>query len=210
VKSIPIFTQKLEQLRECLNSFDGVARVIVLLCAFATFAAIVINFLAAKKANTVRTETRSLVETGSMLGFFCVFYCLIRFQIGTVSVSEKFISLPLACLGLSLVIGGTCVNVLGRFALGGNWGNQIRIYNNHQLVTGGAYRYVRHPLYASLIWMFCGAGLFFHNWLALAVNLCVFVPAMYYRGRQEEQALTSRFPEYVAYAGRTGMFFPKL
>ena len=40
-------------------------------------------------------------------------------------------------LGLLLLVAGTVVNILGRFSLGGNWGDQIRIYRDHGLVTGG-------------------------------------------------------------------------
>jgi len=207
---MPTITQRLADLTQGLGTFAGIARVIVLLCVFAVLTAVLVNFLSAKQSTAVKTETRSVVETGSMLGFFVGFYCLIRFQIGVVSISTKPITVPLVCIGLVLLVVGTCVNILGRLELGGNWGNQVRIYNDHQMVTGGLYRYVRHPLYASLIWMFCGGALVFQNGLALAANLCVFLPAMVYRGRQEETALAARFPEYAEYTRQTGMFFPKL
>lgn len=105
---------------------------------------------------------------------------------------------PAAVFGLGLVILGTVVNVAGRLALGKNWGNQVIIYDDHKLVTNGSYRFVRHPLYAGLIWMFAGAALVFQNWAALAGTILVFFPAMHYRAKQEEQALVAQFPEYVA------------
>jgi protein-S-isoprenylcysteine O-methyltransferase Ste14 len=78
------------------------------------------------------------------------------------------------------------------------------------LVTHGVYRWLRHPLYASLVWMFTGAALLFLNPLALAANLGVFLPAMIYRGHQEEVALTGEFPAYAEYRRHTGMLVPKL
>ena len=205
---MPTITQRLDELGRSLGTFAGIARAIIVLCVLATLAAVLVNFLLARKSGEVTAESHSVVATGSMLGFFAGYYCLIRFQIGVIPLPVTFVALPLACVGLALVVIGTGVNILGRFALGGNWGDQIRIYRDHQLVTGGVYRYVRHPLYASLIWMFFGAALFFQNWLALAADLGIFLPAMYYRGRQEEVALRSLFPPYAEYARKTGMFFP--
>jgi hypothetical protein len=115
---------------------------------------------------------------------------------------------PAAIAGLALVVLGSAVNIMGRFALGRNWGNQVIIYQDHTLVTGGMYRFVRHPLYASLIWMFIGASLVFQNWASLLATLFIFLPAMYYRGKLEEKALIAQFPGYAEYRDRTGMFFP--
>jgi protein-S-isoprenylcysteine O-methyltransferase Ste14 len=205
---MPTITQRLDELGRSLGSFAGIARAIIVLCVLATLTAVLVNFLLAKKRGEVTAESRSKVATASMLGFFAGYYCLIRFQIGVIPLPARSVTLSLACVGLALVVVGTGVNILGRCALGGNWGDQIRIYRDHQLVTGGVYRYVRHPLYASLIWMFFGAALFFQNWLALAADLGIFLPAMCYRGRQEEVALRSLFPLYAEYARKTGMFFP--
>lgn len=189
-----------------LQTFQGRARLIVSICAVCVLAAVAVNFLRARTAHHVRSRHRSPVATGSMLAFFFFSYLLIRFQIGALVIGPIYY--PLAILGLGLVVAGTLVNLAGRLALGHNWGNQVIIYEDHRLVTSGVYRFVRHPLYAGLIWMFAGAALVFQNWLALAATVLVFFPAVYYRGKQEEQALVARFPSYADYRQRTGMFFP--
>ena len=195
---------------QSLGTFTGIARTVVVLCAFATLTAVLVNFLLAQRASAVRREKRSVVATGTMLGFFAVFAGLIRFRIGAVEVLPPAAWRATATAGLALMVAGATVNILGRLALGANWGDHIRIYRNHGLVTRGAYRLVRHPLYASLIWMACGASLVFENPLALLAALGVFLPAMAYRARQEETALAAEFPAYAEYRRRTGMFFPKL
>ena len=91
-----------------------------------------------------------------------------------------------------------------------NWANQVTIYKNQQLIKTGVYKYVRHPLYASLIWMFYGACLVYPNYLALIANTILFVPFMFYRAKQEEKLLMERFEEYGEYKKTTGMLFPKL
>lgn len=192
-----------------LGTFPGVAHTVVVLCAFTTLTAVLVNFLLAQRAPAVRRERRSIVATASMLGFFAGYFCLLRFRIGGLEAVPPAAARAAAIAGLALMVAGTLVNLLGRLALGGNWGDHIRIYRNHGLVTQGIYRWLRHPLYASLVWMFTGAALLFLNPLALAANLGVFLPAMLYRARQEEATLAAEFPAYDQYRSRTGMLVPK-
>jgi len=189
-----------------VQTFPGCARLIVTFCTLAVLTAVFINFQLARRSHTIRSERPSLVKTGSMLAFFGVIYLLIRFRIGVFQIPA--IGFPMAIGGIALVVLGSTVNIMGRFALGKNLGNQVIIYQDHTLVTGGTYRFVRHPLYASLIWMFIGASLVFQNWAALLATLLIFIPAMYYRGKLEEKALCAQFPQYADYRDRTGMFFP--
>ncbi len=78
------------------------------------------------------------------------------------------------------------------------------------LVTSGAYAYIRHPLYSSLL--FLGWGVFFKSpsWpgglLALAATLSLILTA------RAEEAENLRYfgPAYAEYRGRTKMFLPYL
>ncbi|HEX9107237.1 MAG TPA: isoprenylcysteine carboxylmethyltransferase family protein, partial [Longimicrobiales bacterium] len=104
---------------------------------------------------------------------------------------------------------GAVVNVAGRVNLGRNWADQITEYRDQSLVQRGAYALVRHPLYASITWMFVGAALIYRNAVLLGATLLVFLPAMVRRARQEERLLEQRFPEYHGYRRRVGMLFPR-
>jgi protein-S-isoprenylcysteine O-methyltransferase Ste14 len=199
-------TDLLSRLTQEMHTFSGCARLLVTLCTSAVLTAVLLNFLLARQAHTVRTKKKSTVETGSMLAFFAGFYLLIRFRVGVHEIPGLYY--PAAIFGLLLLVLGTVFNILGRFALGRNWGNHVVIYEDHQLIIGGAYRFVRHPLYAALIWMFSGAALVFQNWAALLATLFIFLPGMFYRGKQEEKALTAQFANYESYRNHTGMFFP--
>lgn len=99
---------------------------------------------------------------------------------------------------------------MGRFRLGSNWANQVKIYKNQTLVTHGPYGFVRHPLYASLILMFYGGCLVYPNYLAFLANTLIFIPFMYYRAKQEEILLSKTFKEYKKYQKEVGMLFPKI
>ena len=145
-----------------------------------------------------------------MLLFFFGFYAIIRTGTGRIALEFSPLKVALMVAGALLVIAGGAVNVKGRVDLGKNWGNQIRIYGDHTFVTGGTYRLVRHPLYASLVWMFLGASLIYQNYLALLAALFIFIPFMRYRATQEEELLAKEFSAYAEYQKEVGMFFPKL
>lgn len=191
-------------------TFLKLTNIIIGLCIVALFTAILINFIEARAKTDVKTEKRSIVETGTMTLFFLVFYVLLFFRIGVISIASMEVKWFLSTFGLLLVVLGCVINIMGRFSLGSNWANQVRIYHDHRLVEKGMYRIVRHPLYASLIIMFLGASLIYRNSAAFIANLFVFIPFMTYRAKQEELALNKQFPEYKAYQKRTGMFWPKL
>ncbi len=182
----------------------------VMLSVFAVLVAILIDFAEFQGRKEVKREKKSVVETGTMLLFFFGFYAIIRTGTGRLVLEFSPLKITLMLAGALLVAAGCAVNVKGRLDLGKNWGNQIKIYGDHTFVTGGTYRLVRHPLYASLVWMFLGAGLIYQNYLALLAALFIFIPFMRYRARQEEELLAKEFGAYAKYQKKVGMFFPKL
>jgi protein-S-isoprenylcysteine O-methyltransferase Ste14 len=195
-------------LAQQLHTFEGCARLIVAFCTLSVLTAVFLNFMFARRKGTraIRTERKSFVETGSMLGFLVAFCFLVKLRFGVVQIPQLYYAG--ATIGLLLLVLGTVINIIGRFELGRNWGNQVLVYEDHTLVTHGIYRIVRHPLYAGLIWMFLGAAMVFQNLAALLATVLVFMPAMYYRAKQEEKALVAQFPSYREYRNATGMFFP--
>jgi len=183
---------------------------IIGLAVLIIFTSILINFFEAQPTGKVKKEKKSIVETGSMIGFFIIFYLVIRLKIGVFDYSDFFIRVGLMILSWIVIAIGVYFNVAGRFRLGSNWANQVRIYKNQTLATNGVYSVVRHPLYASLMWMFYAASLIYFNWLAFLLNTIVFIPFMYYRAKQEEKMLEKEFKNYKNYRKEVGMFFPKL
>jgi protein-S-isoprenylcysteine O-methyltransferase Ste14 len=201
LRRAPLFAQ-----RPLAIAINVVVYVCFLLIAFAVLA----DFRAYYRQNrdVVRAD-RSWVETGSMSGFFVIYYLSIRFRLLVVAVPDSWCTAAIVA-GLVLMVAGAVFNVLGRVYLKSNWANQIKIYEGHWLVTEGPFAVVRHPLYASLIWMFVGGSLIYANLASLALTLGVFVPMMYVRARKEDALLAEAFGEqYDAYAHRTGMLFPR-
>ena len=95
--------------------------------------------------------------------------------------------------------------------LGRNWSPSLQLREEHQLVTAGVYRSIRHPMYASQ-WLWSVAQpLLLQNWIAGWAGLLLFLPLYILRVPREEQMMLERFGEaYRAYMGRTGRVVPRL
>jgi protein-S-isoprenylcysteine O-methyltransferase Ste14 len=173
--------------------------------------AVIIDFLENHSNKNTQREKRSFVETGTMFLFFILFYLAIRFSVGKfeTNINEALLWIISVICWLVILVG-VYFNVYGRVLLGKNWANQIKIYKNHTLVRKGVYNIVRHPLYASLIWIFYACSILYANWLAFLLNTIIFLPMMYYRAKQEEKLLSEQFKNYKEYMKEVGMFFPKL
>ena len=76
-----------------------------------------------------------------------------------------------------------------------------------KLVTGGPYRFVRHPLYlAEFVALFGLAWQFALPWSLLL--WCVAAAAQFPRMHFEERVLRETFPDYAPYAARTARLLP--
>lgn len=191
----------LQQIFELLISFMIGGSIIAIVIS------VILSFL--DSHGKVKTEKKSVVETGTMFLFFFVYYFVLRFHVGEISVTNLVLKNMVMGVCSLIVVFSAYVNVYGRTTLGKLWANNIKIYSDHKLIRTGMYKYVRHPLYASLIWAFLFGSLVFFNYLAFILNLIIFLPAMYYRARQEEELLGKAFKEYKEYKREVGMFFPK-
>ena len=193
-----------------LGLFELASMLVICCCVAALLLAVAINFAEARDGRTVQREQRSVVATGTMLLFFLIYYLLIRRHIGALPAPGLALHLAFVLLGLLLIVLGTVTNIAGRLTLGSRWGDQIRVYRDHQVVSSGVFRLVRHPLYASLIWIGIGGSFVYLNLAAFVATVLIFLPAMYYRARQEEKLLAATLPDYQRYREGTGMFFPRL
>lgn len=95
--------------------------------------------------------------------------------------------------------------------LGLNWSVTLEIRKEHQLITNGIYRSIRHPMYAA-IWLFSLAqALLLANWFAGCAALVVFAPMYFLRTPREERMMCEVFgEEYRDYMARTGRLWPRM
>jgi protein-S-isoprenylcysteine O-methyltransferase Ste14 len=95
-------------------------------------------------------------------------------------------------------------------SIGENITPTVTTRRDHELVTDGLYRWVRHPLYSvgSTFWV--SLSLLAANWFMGLVSVAVLVMLLV-RLPKEEAKLIERFgDEYRAYTERTGRLLPRL
>lgn len=93
--------------------------------------------------------------------------------------------------------------------LGTNWSITLETRENHQLVTEGVYRRVRHPMYLALLLYSLGQALAIPNWVAGPSYGVAFVLLFALRVGVEERMMLEEFGEdYEAYMARTQRLVP--
>jgi protein-S-isoprenylcysteine O-methyltransferase Ste14 len=126
-----------------------------------------------------------------------------RWGIGIVAVSyallwqNSFWARPLpawrfaasvACLLSAAVLSWTGTRFLGH-----QWRVDAGLNQDHELITNGPYRFVRHPIYTSMLFILLGTGFMLTPLRVLALALVVFVIGTEIRVRIEDGLLCSRF-----------------
>jgi protein-S-isoprenylcysteine O-methyltransferase Ste14 len=116
-----------------------------------------------------------------------------------------------------VVWGGTIIGVAALWLfwrshvdLGRNWSISLEMREGHELITGGVYRRIRHPMYAALWLLSFAQGLLLQNWFAGWAALVAFASLYFVRVPREEQMMQTFFGEnYQRYARRSGRLFPR-
>jgi protein-S-isoprenylcysteine O-methyltransferase Ste14 len=93
--------------------------------------------------------------------------------------------------------------------LGTNWSITLEVRREHQLVTHGIYRRVRHPMYLALLIYSLGQAFALPNWIAGPSYGVAMLILIALRLRAEEQLMLDTFGEqYVAYQATTNRLIP--
>jgi len=131
---------------------------------------------------------------------------MIFFRIGEVQAEWTIVRILGVLVSLyAIVLLPSSAATLGRFLV-----PQAVVFENHELVTHGPFRYVRHPAYAGDLALWLSAALGTLN-LPLLVLWPLYVLGVSAEARVEEELLQAKFGStYRDYANRSGRFLPRL
>lgn len=117
----------------------------------------------------------------------------------------------LRILGVALAVLGFGLLQWSHLALGRNWSDEPRIQREHRLITGGPYRWVRHPIYTAFLMILGSTLLISSNWSIGLTWIAMTTLDVNWRIRTEETMLAKEFGErFTTYAARTGRLLPRL
>lgn len=113
--------------------------------------------------------------------------------------------------GAMVMVGALWLFWRAHVDLGLNWSITLEMRKDHELVTRGVYRRVRHPMYAAIFLFAIAQGFLLQNWLAGWGGFVSFAALYLFRVRREEEMMREFFGEpYRAYMKRTGRLVPRL
>lgn len=113
---------------------------------------------------------------------------------------------PCAAISLILTLGGLWVAMWATVYLGRSFGVLVEV---RQVVVEGAYKWVRHPMYAGYVLLLTGFALANFS-VAHFLLVPLHIGLLLYRARLEEQRLADASEQYAVYRRQTGFVFPRL
>jgi protein-S-isoprenylcysteine O-methyltransferase Ste14 len=150
-----------------------------------------------------------------------LFYCelAIIFSVFTISVldlvarqneGQQFDPIvdTIRVVGLVFFLTGFVIRMLARRTLGKFFSTQLRVLDDHEIVTDGIYHYIRHPAYLGLLCIFLAVPLLFYSLYGF-ILIVLGIPDVIYRIRREEGMLITRFGNrYLEYMKTSKKLLP--
>jgi protein-S-isoprenylcysteine O-methyltransferase Ste14 len=123
---------------------------------------------------------------------------------------DKF-ELPIYLRFLGAAIAIVCVPLIWWVFknIGKNVSETVLIKEDHELVTSGPYKWVRHPLYGTALLLLFSISITFGDWILLVGSLVGLIAFRLLVIPTEEKLLLEAFgEEFEYYQSRTGALFP--
>ena len=109
---------------------------------------------------------------------------------------------PLGIVADAVTVIGLLITLWARWMLGTNWSSSVVFKERHELVEGGPYAFVRHPIYAGVLLMIVGTMLWWGRLIGV-VAFVIIVAGLSVKARLEERLLSRHFPDaYAQYRRR--------
>lgn len=184
--------------------------IIILLNVIATFGA---NVSGAKKGlkskvSVIKEKPKTFLQKFPPILSAVTLIVLILgvFQIGTFEYMKEHNAIRF--IGLPVYLIFSWIQVWSFKSLGDNYSQDIIIKKDHQLVTTGPFRYIRHPQYFSQILINIGGTAATVSYV-LGILTLVEIPIYIMRALLEDKMLAKHFAEqFSAYKKKSGFMIP--
>jgi protein-S-isoprenylcysteine O-methyltransferase Ste14 len=154
-----------------------------------------------EKPNTYLQKLPVLLSTITLIGLiFGVF------QIGTLEYITEYNSIRY--IGLAVYLIFSWVQIWAFKTLGENYSQDILIKKNHQLITKGPFRIIRHPQYISQILIDLGGAAATLSYIVAPIAV-IQIPFILLRASVEDKLMAKHFgDEFSSYKKKSGFVLP--
>lgn len=131
------------------------------------------------------------------------------FNVGTLPAEYESKFFTARIIGLIIFVVFSWLQVLAYKSLKNSYAQEVVIMKDHKLITGGIYKFIRHPQYLSQLLSDLGAGVALLSYLVVPVVVLIEIPLFIMRAVLEDKLLQKHFgDEYSAYKKRSGFIIP--
>jgi protein-S-isoprenylcysteine O-methyltransferase Ste14 len=170
------------------------------------FVAYIIRGKAKVYANNSMEIFLPLVCAGLPLGIIMIPNILHEYKVSLPNLTFLFdvFSEDYITIGLVFMAVGEVITIVGMMSLKRSFSifSEVR-----ELVTGGLYRYIRHPLYCGEIFSMIGFLILYPCYWSTITITC-FIILQCFRAKIEERKIQSEIPEYKNFKQSTGFLWP--
>lgn len=117
-----------------------------------------------------------------------------------------------SCIAIFILVGGaTAIFAASSAALGKNWSFEARTLSDHELVRGGPYARVRHPIYFGMLLFLFGMAIAYGHFPQLVLGIPLFFIGTNIRTTAEDQLLEDHFgKDFDDYRRTTPALIPRI
>jgi len=131
------------------------------------------------------------------------------FGVGTLDYNSYVNLWSLRITALIVYIAFSWLQVWSYKSLGDSYSNDIVLLKNHQLVTSGPYRFIRHPLYLAQMLSDLGAAVALLSYIAFPLVVLIEIPILVIRAIYEDKFLANAFRDkFTEYKKKSGLLLP--
>lgn len=166
----------------------------------------------AKRRNPKKTKNKIIVKRQHLvIAVFRVIMFLLLISIPFFSRRNLFCFEAVAVLQFAgLIISGGSLIIMfeSKKYLGVQFSGDVRLIENHSLLTGGFYKFIRHPRYLGHIAFMTGFSLLFNVWAGFILTFIMLL-ILLWRINEEEKMLADEFgEEWKEYHAKTKKIIP--
>lgn len=171
----------------------------------------------AKKAHNVDfAKVKTEIPNGILLRGICsliYYFFLVDWIFGFRLLPWLYMPFPawVNWAGFVLLVLDTAFFWWIQIVLGSNYHGPLYLHENHELITSGPYRLIRHPTYLAFPLLHISLFLMTSNIAILIAGLVMSIYVNHIRIGYEEKLLLERFGDrYRDYMAKTGRYLPKI